>query len=89
MNTHKNAHLTPKDRDAMVRAFVAGGLTKAVRRTSATRCRRLLENGSIASSRSGSRANAGLLLLQQTTPAGGGKRTAEVTCPRDFGPRIT
>ena len=30
MNTHKNAHLTPKDRDAMVRAFVAGGLTKAV-----------------------------------------------------------
>jgi hypothetical protein len=30
MNTHKNAHLTPKDRGAMVRAFVAGGLTKAV-----------------------------------------------------------
>jgi hypothetical protein len=33
MNTHKNAHLTPKDRDAMVRAFVAGGLTKAVQPT--------------------------------------------------------
>jgi hypothetical protein len=30
MNSHKNAHLTPKDRDAMVRAFVTGGLTKAV-----------------------------------------------------------
>jgi hypothetical protein len=30
MNTHKNAHLTPKGRDVMVRAFVVGGLTKAV-----------------------------------------------------------
>jgi hypothetical protein len=30
MKTHKNACLTPKDRDAMIRAFVAGGLTKAV-----------------------------------------------------------
>jgi hypothetical protein len=33
MNTHKNAHLTPNDRESMVRAFVAGGLTKAVQPT--------------------------------------------------------
>jgi hypothetical protein len=68
MNTHKNAHLTPKDRDAMVRAFVAGGLTKAVAPRQCHTMPKTIGNGSIASSRSGSRANAGLLLLQQTTP---------------------
>jgi transposase-like protein len=29
MDTHKNARLTPKGRDDMVRAVVHGGLTKA------------------------------------------------------------
>jgi transposase len=29
MDTHKNASLTPKDREAMVRTLIEGGLTKA------------------------------------------------------------
>jgi hypothetical protein len=67
MNTHKNAHLTPKDRDAMVRAFVAGGLTKAV---APRQCHTMPKTIGKWVDRflSGSRANAGLLLLQQTTP---------------------
>jgi hypothetical protein len=69
MNTHKNAHLTPKDRDAMVRAFVAGGLTKAVAPRQCDTMPKTIGKWVNRFSRSGSRANAGLLLLQQTTPS--------------------
>ena len=45
MNTHKNAPLTPKGREAMVRAVVDGGLCKAAARASSTPRRRQCQMG--------------------------------------------
>ena len=49
MDTHKNARLTPKGREDMVRAVVDGGLSKPQPHASSTRPRRPSPNGSIAS----------------------------------------
>ena len=51
MNIHKNAPLTPKGREAMVRAWSKAGLPRPRRRASSTRHRRPSPNGSSASAR--------------------------------------
>jgi len=49
MDVHKNAPLTPKGREAMVRSVLEDGLSKARPGVSSTSHRRLLPNGSIGS----------------------------------------
>jgi hypothetical protein len=50
MDTHKNAPLTPKGREAMLRSIVEGGLTKAA--AARLRFKTDLSPGSLASSTS-------------------------------------
>ena len=56
MDTHKNAPLTPKGREMMVRAFVDRELSKAAAAASSTSLQRPLPNGSNASAPKGSTA---------------------------------
>ena len=54
MDTHKNARLTPKGREQMVRAVVDGGLSKAAAARQFNTTRRRSPNGSRASARTAS-----------------------------------